>query len=255
MNKILKSQSTISYIAFVAITVLAFKNAPVFKELSFPSLIGPSLENWYYYLVLSSQYLISFISVIAIEIAVLVFVYRGEKKESIAFAVFSFLCSMYYFNQFRLSVDTIPENIMQIAISSIFPFIVVRFSHLYKDSELDKNSLMEQISSLKQEIKKEKLEITRLNQVIKDKTLEFNNVLENLSSEEERNFSIKQELTNLKLELEEEKLENKNITLELTSLKQEKKEREDRLSCSMCGAGPFETVQALTGHKRKCKQC
>ena len=57
------------------------------------------------------------------------------------------------------------------------------------------------------------------------------------------------------IDIEKHKLENSSLIKEINSLKLEKKKREERLSCAMCGAGPFETIQALTGHKRKCEKC
>jgi len=264
MNNILKKQSSITFITFIAITVLAFKSGPVFKELSFPSVIGPRLNSfdWLEF----SQYVLSFLSVFALELAVLLFVYRGEKWESTAFAVFSGLCSLYYFNQFIFSLENWNANIMQVAISAIFPFVVVRFSHLYKQSDVDQTELQKEIASLKQALEEEELEKTRLNNQLDklrqdnklglDKSnLEITRLEQELSTEKGISDSLELEVTELKRELEVQEQEFETLTLELNQLKLEKQKREERLSCLKCGAGPFETTQALTGHKRTCKEC
>ena len=244
MNNLLKSQKSISIIAFVAITVLAAKNGPVFKELSFPDGSSSSVIEFF-------QYAISFISVIAIELAVLIFVYRGEKKESIAFAVFSFLCSLFYFNEFNLNFNDWNINIMQIAISAIFPFIVVRFSHIYKEESSSIKEIEIEITKLKLALEEEQ----KLNSILKldlekqklerEKTEKEKDSLKlDLQEEQRLKDSLKLDLESYKLDLQEEKKL-------IASLKLEKQELEKKYFCS-CGAGPFLTPQALAGHKRKC---
>lgn len=237
MEKLLKNKDVSLFITSLAILVLIFKTAPVFRQLSFPNPSADlyAFQFWF-------EWISSYLSVSIIEIAVLLFIARGNKAESYAFAVVSFLSSLYYFNQFYFT--DLRVNIMQFIWSLIYPFVIVRFSHFYKENVDNSDASLVQLSELKAEKSKvEKLKdaLYEQNEVLKARELEFKATIEQSEaylSEVEATLQNVQ-ATNLQLNTQNEKLKA-NLSVWI-----------DRHTCTSCGK-LFENVQQLSGHKKGC---
>ena len=216
MEKFLNSKTTTAWIMSLSIFVLIFKTAPVLHNLSYPV---PNTNQFFWF----CEWLLSFLSVSLLEIGVLLFVAKGKRVESIGFAVVSFCSTMFYFNDFKIT--PINLNFMHFVWSVIFPFVIVRFSHLYKED------------SVKVE---EKKEIEAMKLVIKqnEKEIEANNLLL------ER---IKNQLEEVNLLLEQTEKEKTKYKLVI------EKEKEAR-TCQGCGQ-IFDNVKSLAGHRNSSKNC
>jgi len=244
MEKLLKSKNTALWITTLAILVLIFKTAPVFRQLSFPN---PSdqistFQFWF-------EWLSSFLSVTIIEVAVLLFIAKGNKAESYAFAIVSFLSSLYYFNSFYFTDFRL--NVMYVIWSLIYPFVIVRFSHFYKSESEGEDALMVQISELKASIKELN---TQKDSIMKDKS-DLKAEKEQLKASIEENkaylIELKAHLEQQHKRIEQLQTQNENTKAEYEKTQAELSVWVDRHTCSGCGK-VFDNVQQLSGHKKGC---
>lgn len=244
MEKLLKNKDVSLFITSLAILVLIFKTAPVFRQLSFPN---PSsnlyaFQFWF-------EWVSSFLSVTIIEIAVLLFIARGNKAESYAFAIVSFLSSLYYFNSFYFT--DLRVNIMQFIWSLIYPFVIVRFSHFYKEKIEDNDTLMVQLSELKAEkdaLNREKDAVINENSILKARESEFK---ASIQRSEAYLQSVEASLKRSKESIERLELQNENIKAEHEETKAKLKVWIDRHTCKSCNT-VFDNIQQLSGHKKGC---
>lgn len=223
MEKFLNSKTTTAWIMSLSIFVLIFKTAPVLHNLSYPQ---PNENQFFWF----CEWLLSFLSVSLLEIGVLLFVAKGKRVESIGFAVVSFCSTMFYFNDFKIT--PINLNFMHFVWSLAFPFIIVRFSHIYKEDKA-------KIDTEKQIIEFEN-KVDALNLVIKQS-----------EKEKESNILL---LKQIEKELEETKLVLERSEKEKSKYKLVIQEEKDSRTCQGCGV-VFDNVKSLAGHRNSSKNC
>ena len=241
MEKLLKNKNTALWITFVSILVLVFKTAPVFHSLSFPV---PSINKSLWFI----EWVISIISVTVIEIAVLLFISRGNKIESYLFAVVSFFSSVYYFNEFNFV--NIKLNIMQVLWSLLYPFIIVRFSHFYNEMSEADNALVVQLSEAKARI--EIIEKQK-DAIMKEKSeaqKEGEQLKAGMKKSEAYLIELKASLQQQQNIIKQLQAQNEKIKGEYELIEQSLKLWIDRHTCR-CGK-VFDNVQQLSGHKKGC---
>ena len=247
MEKLLKNKNTTLWITFTSIMVLVFKTAPVFHSLSFPV---PSANNLLWFI----EWLISIISVTVIEIAVLLFISRGNKIESYLFAIVSFFSSVYYFNEFNFV--NIKLNIMQVLWSLLYPFIIVRFSHFYNSMSTEENSLLTDIENQKTAYEQDINNLKQLLAITEQKQAETKDQLKQLETE---NNILKAELVrekqvidSVETALSSSRKAINSLETDLVKVKAELQQHKDKLTCKTCFE-VFDNTQALAGHKKGCK--
>ena len=242
MEKLLKNKNTTLWITFVSILVLVFKTAPVFHQLSFPAPSKGLILN-------TIEWGISIISVTVIEVAVLLFISKGNKIESYFFAIVSFFSSVYYFNEFYF--NDLRLSIMHILWSLLYPFIIIRFSHFYNEMSEGDNALLVQISKLKADKDQLKKEIDAIMKQKSESEEEKQRLKASLEQSEAYLLELKADLLQQQKRIEQLKTQNENTKAEFEKIEARLKVWVNRHTCSGCGK-VFDNVQQLSGHKKGC---
>ena len=244
MEKLLKSKNTALWITTLAILVLIFKTAPVFRSLSFPESSNNinTFQFWF-------EWISSFLSVTIIEVAVLLFIAKGNKAESYAFAIVSFLSSLYYFNSFYFTDFRL--NVMHVIWSLIYPFVIVRFSHFYKNESEGEDALLVQISELKAEQDQIKMQKDAIMKEKSESEAEKEQLKANIEKSEAYLMRLDADLKQQRQRIEQLETQNENTKAKYEKTKAELSVWVNRHTCSGCGK-VFDNVQQLSGHKKGC---